>query len=108
MARRTIQANGRSYLFASDDEPPVWSRWWGLVRAQLIDDATGRPVEAQVRIESDLNITVPRLDENGQVEYVKIPLTVPRIANGGLVGLVAIPKKVFPILAGKNYTLSLT
>jgi hypothetical protein len=90
MARRSIQANGRRYLFSPDDEPPLGSRWWGLVRGRVINDVTEAPVTEAVTIESDLERAAPR------------------IATDGLIGLAVIPRYVFPTLAGRNYQLRLT
>ena len=90
MAVRVIQANGRQYLFSPDDALPLAARYWALVRARLLNDVTLEPVTGDIRLESDLEMTVPR------------------IADDGVVGLVAVPKDIFPVLAGRNYTLHLT
>lgn len=90
MAVRGIQANGRQYLFSPDDQPPLAARYWALVRARLVNDVTLEPVTGEIRVESDLEMTVPRT------------------ADDGVVGLVAVPKDIFPVLAGRNYTLNLT
>ena len=90
MARRVVQAQGIEYVFAPDDEPPLATLLWGLVQARAINDVTGRPVTSEIRLESDLQPTVPR------------------IARDGLVGLVAVPFKVFPVLAGMSFTVNLT
>jgi len=90
MTTTTIQANGINYLFSPDDSQPRASRQWMLVRARLVNDVTLRPVTNDVRVESDL------------------PLTTPRIADDGLVGLVGVPRTVFPILAGRQFVVNLT
>src|SRR5258708_7465950 len=108
MATRTVQTNGREYLFSTDDQPPLSSRWWGLVRARWINDVPGEPIRGGIRIESDLVMTLPRIVEDGVIRWLPIPLAVPRITSDGLVGLAAIPAVVFPVLAGRNYTVSLS
>lgn len=108
MTRTTIQANGRQYLFSPDDEPPLSSRIWALLRVRLLNDVTGEPIRGGLRIESDLVMTLPRITEDGVIRWAPIPLAVPRVTADGLVGLAAIPSRVFPILAGRNYTVNLT
>jgi len=90
MARRMVQAQGIEYVFSADDEAPLSSRIWGIVQARVINDVTGEPVESAVRIESDLEPCIPR------------------VCRDGLVGLAAIPRRLFPALAGNNYTMSVT
>src|SRR5262249_20010651 len=106
MTRETVQANGREYFFSPDDQPPLSSRWCGLVRARVINDVTLKPVTAQITLESDLTMPILRVVE-GVVKVVEIPLAVPRIGKDGLVGLVAVPLKVFPVLAAKAYKVKL-
>jgi hypothetical protein len=61
-----------------------------LVRARLVNDITLRPVTNEVRIESDL------------------PRTTPKVADDGLVGIVGVPRIVFPTLAGRNFIVNIT
>jgi hypothetical protein len=77
-------------LFSPDDDPPRAARQWMLVRARLVNDVTLRPVNDDVRLESDL------------------PRTTSRVADDGIVGVVAVPREVFPVLAGRNFTFNLT
>src|SRR5438477_512337 len=90
MTVRTVLANGRSYQFSPDNEPPMAARNWLFVRARLVDEITLQPVTQDVRLQAD------------------VPGTVSRIADDGLVGLVGVPLEVLPFLAGRNFKLNLT
>jgi hypothetical protein len=91
MNRRNVTMNsGQIYTIAVDDPTPTAAHLWGVVRARLIDDVTGEPVNVPVRI-----------------EIKKAGLT-PRIAQDGIIGLVGIPLNVFPKLNLQDYPLQFT
>lgn len=90
MAIRPVQVDGREYLFSPDDKTPLSSRLWGLLRGRLVDDVTLQPIQGNIRLESDL------------------PGSFPRIMKNGFIGLVGIPREIFPILAAKSYRVNLT
>lgn len=87
MPRRRIDANGRFYVCAMDDAPPRSARFWGLLRARVIDELTGSPPLSPISCSADL--------AGG----------VARIIGDGVVGFVAVPRRVFPALAAAGYTV---
>jgi hypothetical protein len=89
MPRRTVEVEGRRYLFSTDDQPPLGDRLWALARLRVIDELTGDPPTGTIAIESGT------------------PLAAPRIASDGLVGLVGFPRGIFPALATQPYTITL-
>ena len=90
MARRVVNAGQLTYLFSPDDPPSLGERIWALVRARVLDELTGRPPEVAVDLENDL------------------PGASPRIGGDGLVGVVAAPRLVYPTLAARSYTVTMT
>ena len=81
MSRRTVVLDAREYEFATDDEPPRSQRWWGLIRAQVLDEITGRAPASRIRLASGTATVTPRL------------------ADDGTAGLLGIPRHVFPAAA---------
>jgi hypothetical protein len=91
MPRRTVVLNtGESVVVNVDDPPPLAARWWGIVRARVLDVVTNEPVRSLIQIEAQ---------EAG---------LHPRVAQGGLVGMVGIPLLLFPALAAQGYNLHVT
>ena len=89
MPRRTVEVEGRRYLFSADDQPPLGDRFWALARLRVLDELTGEPPAGPISLESGT------------------PLAAPRIASDGLVGLVGFPRGIFPALATQPYTMPL-
>lgn len=89
MPRRTIEVEGRRYLFSADDQPSLGDRLRALARLRVIDELTGEPPAGLITLESDA------------------PLAAPRIASDGLVGLVGFPRGIFPALATQPSTITL-
>jgi hypothetical protein len=91
MNRRSVIMNsGQVYTIAVEEPAPTAAHIWGVVRARLIDDVTGEPVNVPVRIE---------VRERG---------LTPRIAQDGIIGLVGVPLNIFPYLDAQGYTLHFT
>jgi hypothetical protein len=90
MPRRTVEVEGRRYLFSADDQPPLGDRFWALARLRVLDELTGAPPASPITLESGT------------------PLAATRIASDGLVGLVGFPRGMFPALATQPYTLQVT
>lgn len=88
VTRRTIQAQGREYLIASDAPMPLSGRIWAIVQARLINDVTSEPVRSHIQLKSDIEGCMPR------------------ISRDGLVGLAGVPSRVFPVLAGKSFVMT--
>lgn len=90
MTRRVVNVESTAYLFSPDDAPASAMRNWALVRARVIDELTGEPPLAQMKVETD------------RTELLA------RAAAGGLVGLVGTPARAFPGLASQDYEVVLS
>ncbi len=90
MAHRVVNAGQLTYLFSPDDPPSLGEQIWALVRARVLDELTGRPLEVAFDLENDLSGASPR------------------IGGDGLVGVVAAPRLVYPTLAARSYTVTMT
>ncbi len=83
MTCRRVDIGSRSFDFCPDDPaPPLVERNRALVRARVIDEITGEPLNGGLRVSSNN----PRLTA--------------RVASGALVGLVGSPGREFPGLGG--------
>jgi hypothetical protein len=81
MTRRTVTVGTQSITIADDDPINRAGLQWALLRTRAIDELTGEPPHAQLRVDCD------------------VPGTRPRVANGGLCGVVGRPIDVARALA---------
>jgi hypothetical protein len=84
MARRTVTAGPLTYVIADEDPAALDLRWWAVLRTRVVDEITGAPPNAPVRIVTDT------------------PKCRPRAAANGVCGLVARPRDVSPALLDRN------
>lgn len=83
MVCRRVDIGSRSFDYCPDNPPPLLvERNRALIRARVIDEITGEPLNGSLQVTSDH----PRL--------------TPRVASGALVGLVGSPGREFPGLGG--------
>jgi hypothetical protein len=73
MPRRTVSVGSKSITIALDDPSDRASRQWALLRTRAIDELTGNPPRAPMRVDCD------------------VPGARSRVAAGGLCGLVGRP-----------------
>jgi len=76
MARQTVQIAGQPVTLAESDPLPMRLSWWAVLRTRVIDEMTGLPPRAQIRVSSST------------------PHCLPRVGEWGLCGLVARPADV--------------
>jgi hypothetical protein len=89
MSPHTVIVESNQYQFEADNEPASSQRWWGLIRAQVLDEMTGLLPLASVTLES------------------KVTGVTSRVSNDGIVGLIGIPRDVFPRVA-PTYEVDIT
>lgn len=80
MTCRIEPAQGLAYHFCPDDPPRQAARLRAVLRARLMDELTGLPLETDI----DLSTRISGL--------------TPRVARGGIVGLAGHPSRLFPLL----------
>jgi len=89
MSCRTEATVDHNYRFCPDPAPVVADRLRALLRARLLDEITGEPIEVDARLRTDVH-----------------GAHVHRVA-GGNVGLVGQPARLFPALASTAVQLDL-
>jgi hypothetical protein len=90
MARRIVEAGGRTYAFSPDDEVVLSRRVWALVSGRVIDEVTGERPRRTITVLTE-----------------KLGLS-PRVTSDGMMGVVGIPERLFPSLATQDYQIHLT
>jgi hypothetical protein len=90
MSRRTVTTATYSYVIAPDADVPVAQRMWSIVITQLLDELTGSAPDGALQLSCN-NSTFTA-----------------RVGSGGFAGLAGIPAKVTPLLATKNYPVTLS
>jgi hypothetical protein len=92
VTRRVVSHRGRRLIVSTLDDRPrsAAARLRALVRGQVIDELTGRPIQVEI------HVTCDRHGMHG------------RAAEGGLAGLVVVPLRVLPTLHVDNYVQEMT
>ena len=89
MSCRIEQEKHWTFRFCPDPVPAPANRLRAVLRARLIDELTGQPMESDVDVSTD-----------------GAGLT-PRVVRGGVVGLVGLPGRLFPLLDVSPVTVSM-
>jgi len=89
MTVRFVELEGVLQRYAADALPPAGERMSALVGARMLDELTGQPPAAPLKVSADIAGTS-------------------RAGEGGVVGVAGIPRAVFPALSAQPYDVELT
>ncbi len=68
-----VSTDERDWLYTADDLPALPTRWWAMLSARLVDETTGRPPRAAVRLAVEPDVLSPRVGADGLIGAVGQP-----------------------------------